>query len=234
MDQAIAFLAVKGCAQFIEWDPLKATPTRLPPNSYFVIANSLTKANKAATSDFNQRVIECRLACRILAKSAKLPWQEFERFATLQKRLQCTLPEFEAFADGVLTKELYSRDDIITLLDVDPDEFENKLLTTNTKHLSKFKLRQRAMHVIQGAAFNRISVFWAANIHKAVNDFYFFGPFSFRGNSCGSIPWSGHPQREHWRIGPTYARVPSKLKWIVWMFTRESQSIGRYFRSIWC
>lgn len=159
MDQAIAFLAVKGCAQFIEWDPLKATPTRLPPNSHFVIANSLTKANKAATSDFNQRVIECRLACRILAKSAKLPWREFERFAVLQKRLQCTLPEFEAFANEILTKELYSRDDIINLLDVDPDEFENKLLTTNTKHLSKFKLRQRAMHVIQGATFNRFSVF---------------------------------------------------------------------------
>lgn len=150
MDQAIAFLALKGCAQFIEWDPLKATPTRLPPHSYFVIANSLTKANKAATSDFNQRVIECRLACRILAKSAKLPWQEFERFATLQKRLQCTLPEFEAFASGILTKDLYGRDDIIDLLGVDPNEFEAKLLTTNTKHLNKFKLRQRAMHVIQG------------------------------------------------------------------------------------
>lgn len=150
MDQAIAFLAIKGCAQFIEWDPLKATPTRLPPNSYFVIANSLTKANKAATSDFNQRVIECRLACRILAKSAKLPWQEFERFAKLQKRLQCTLPEFEAFANGILTKDLYSRDDIINLLDIDANEFEANLLTANTKHLSKFKLRQRAMHVIQG------------------------------------------------------------------------------------
>lgn len=150
MDQAIAFLAAKGCAQFIEWDPLKATPARLPSNSYFVIANSLTKANKAATSDFNQRVIECRLACRILAKHATLPWQEFERFATLQKRLRCTLTEFEAFANGILTQELYTRDDIIDLLGIDHNEFETNLLTTNTKHLSKFKLRQRAMHVIQG------------------------------------------------------------------------------------
>lgn len=181
MDQAIAFLAIKGCAQFIEWDPLKATPTRLPPNSYFVIANSLTKANKAATSDFNQRVIECRLACRILAKSAKLPWQEFERFATLQKRLQCTLPEFEAFANGILTKDLYSRDDIINLLGIDANEFETNLLTINTKHLSKFKLRQRAMHVIQG------TIFYSLLIHKVTgfkNLFYFFN----RGNPCCSIP----------------------------------------------
>lgn len=150
MDQAIAFLAVEGCAQYIEWEPLTATPTTLPANAYFVIANSLTKANKAATSDFNQRVIECRLACRILAKNANLPWRELERFAALQKRLQCSLEEFERFANKILTQDLYSRDDIINLLEVNEPELENQLLTPNTRHLEKFKLRQRAMHVIQG------------------------------------------------------------------------------------
>ncbi|XP_031618440.1 N-acetylgalactosamine kinase [Contarinia nasturtii] len=149
MDQAIAFLAIEGCAQYIEWEPLTATSTALPSNAFFVIANSLTKANKAATSDFNQRVIECRLACRILAKSANLPWRELERFSTLQKRLQCSLTDFERFADRILTRDLYSRDDIINFLEVDENEFENQLLTPNTKHLEKFKLRQRAMHVIQ-------------------------------------------------------------------------------------
>lgn len=64
MDQAIAYLAKQGCAQFIEWNPLRATSINLPNNAVFVIANSLTEANKAATSDFNQRVVECRLACR--------------------------------------------------------------------------------------------------------------------------------------------------------------------------
>lgn len=64
MDQAIAFLAKQGTAQFIEWNPLTATPISLPPNAVFVIANSLTKANKAATHDFNQRVVECRLGCK--------------------------------------------------------------------------------------------------------------------------------------------------------------------------
>lgn len=64
MDQAIAYLAQEGCAQLIEWNPLRATPVQLPANAVFVIANSLSEANKAATSDFNQRVVECRLACR--------------------------------------------------------------------------------------------------------------------------------------------------------------------------
>lgn len=151
MDQAIAFLAIEGCAQYIEWEPLTATSTNLPSNAYFVIANSLTKANKAATSDFNQRVIECRLACRILAKSANLSWRDFERFANLQKKLKCSLADFEAFASRILTQDLYTRDDITSLLEVDEKEFENHLLTPNTRHLEKFKLRQRAMHVIQEA-----------------------------------------------------------------------------------
>lgn len=86
MDQAIAFLAqeglkfifmfkvssfhrlcisLEGCAQFIEWNPLRTTPVSLPANTYFVIANSLSTANKAATADFNQRVVECRIACKL-------------------------------------------------------------------------------------------------------------------------------------------------------------------------
>lgn len=150
MDQAIAFLAREGCAQLIEWDPLKATPTALPPNAHFVIANSLTKANKAATHDYNQRVIECRLACRILAKEANLRWTEFERFATLQRELKFSLGEFEEFVDRVLTQDAYSREDIIKLLDVDENDFVEKLLTPNTRHLEKFKLRQRAQHVVRG------------------------------------------------------------------------------------
>lgn len=181
MDQAIAFLAVEGCAQYIEWEPLTATSTNLPSNAYFVIANSLTRANKAATSDFNQRVIECRLACRILAKSANLPWRELERFATLQKRLQCSLTDFETFADRILTQDLYSRDDIIGLLEVDENEFENQLLTPNTKHLEKFKLRQRAMHVIQGTF--QCEIFLKIIIIKVMKFLSIF-----RGTSSGSIP----------------------------------------------
>lgn len=54
MDQAIAFLAKKGCAQYIEFNPVRASSIQLPTDAVFVIANSLTEANKAATSDFNQ------------------------------------------------------------------------------------------------------------------------------------------------------------------------------------
>lgn len=150
MDQAIAFLAEEGCAQFIEWNPLRATPIQLPANAFFVIANSLSRANKAATSDFNHRVIECRLACRIIAKKLNQPWREFERFATLQQALNCSLTEFEAFASQILQKEIYTREDVISELNINETELENDFLTANTRHILKFKLRQRALHVIQG------------------------------------------------------------------------------------
>lgn len=151
MDQAIAFLAIEGCAQFIEWNPLKATPIALPNNTYFVIANCLSRANKAATSDFNQRVIECRLGCRIIAKHLNQNWRKCDRFAVLQKLLHCSLDELEQFTDQILNKEIYNRDDIIEELDVTENDLDNEFLTPNTRHIEKFKLRQRALHVIQGS-----------------------------------------------------------------------------------
>ncbi|KAH0808618.1 hypothetical protein GEV33_014173 [Tenebrio molitor] len=62
MDQAIAFLATEGCAKLIEFGPLRSTDITLPGGAVFVIAHSLAKLNKAATADFNCRVVECRLA----------------------------------------------------------------------------------------------------------------------------------------------------------------------------
>uniref|UniRef100_A0A8C5WS74 Galactokinase 2 n=1 Tax=Laticauda laticaudata TaxID=8630 RepID=A0A8C5WS74_LATLA len=66
MDQSICFLAEKGTAKLIEFNPLKATNVKLPGGAVFVIANSCVEMNKAATSHFNIRVMECRLATKVL------------------------------------------------------------------------------------------------------------------------------------------------------------------------
>uniref|UniRef100_A0A182MSJ3 GHMP kinase C-terminal domain-containing protein n=1 Tax=Anopheles culicifacies TaxID=139723 RepID=A0A182MSJ3_9DIPT len=149
MDQAIAYLAQEGCAQLIEWNPLRATPIQLPANGVFVIANSLSEANKAATSDFNQRVVECRLASRLLAKQMKLNWRELSRFADLQKALGYSLEQMETLVLGNLVLNVYSRSDLLKLLEVTEEDFCNNLLTPNTRHSQTFKLRQRALHVLQ-------------------------------------------------------------------------------------
>ncbi|XP_065081953.1 N-acetylgalactosamine kinase [Ochlerotatus camptorhynchus] len=149
MDQAIAYLAKQGCAQFIEWNPLKATPINLPGNAVFVIANSLTEANKAATSDFNQRVVECRLGCRFLAKKMQINWREIFRFADLQKVLNYSLEEMENLTSSYLTQMAYTREELLNIFEIDSTDFVENLLTPNTRDAQIFKLRQRALHVFQ-------------------------------------------------------------------------------------
>lgn len=56
----------------------------------------------------------------------------------------------ESLADKVLKKQLYSRKDVLTELEISDIELENTLLSKNTRHLQEFKLRQRALHVIKG------------------------------------------------------------------------------------
>ncbi|XP_018783638.1 PREDICTED: N-acetylgalactosamine kinase [Bactrocera latifrons] len=152
MDQAIAYLAKAGCAQFIEFHPeLNATPIQLPAGVCFIVANSLAAKNKAASSDFNERVVECRLAARIIAKHMKFSnWRGMLRFVQLQEALHCTLGELEELVLKWLPKDIYTRAELCTdELEVDAEEFEREFLTANTRHMTQFKLKQRALHVIQ-------------------------------------------------------------------------------------
>ena len=66
MDQAISCLAESGAALLIDFNPLKARKIILPENSMFVITNSCVEANKAATNQFNTRVVECRIAAQVI------------------------------------------------------------------------------------------------------------------------------------------------------------------------
>lgn len=151
MDQAIAFLARKGYAQFIEFNPVRVTPIKLPNDAVFVIANSLSEANKAATSDFNQRVVECKIATKLLAKMTDRPWQDVEKLGQLQSEiLDIELEELEQLIKTHLTKDVYTKEELMVIFKLSSVEFEEKMLTPNTKHEKAFKLRQRALHVIQG------------------------------------------------------------------------------------
>jgi N-acetylgalactosamine kinase len=151
MDQAIAFLAKKGCAQFIEFNPVRATPIKLPTDAVFVIANSLSEANKAATSDFNLRVVECRIATKYIAKALGRPWQEVAKLGQLQSEfLDVELDQFEQIIEEKLTKDVYTKHELIAFFHLSAEDFEDKILTPNTKNATEFKLRQRALHVVQG------------------------------------------------------------------------------------
>jgi N-acetylgalactosamine kinase len=149
MDQAIAFLAKKGCAQFIEFNPLTASPVQLPQDCVFVIANCLSEANKAATCHYNSRVIECRLGCKLIAKHMELPWRDINKFADLQHRLDIDLIEMESLAKKILTQDFYTRDELLVEFEIEEEEFIENMLTPNTRNENIFKLKQRALHVLQ-------------------------------------------------------------------------------------
>lgn len=58
----------------IEFSPLSSKDVQLPVGAVFVIAHSLTNLNKAATADFNCRVIECRLAAQVRSQILIFPF----------------------------------------------------------------------------------------------------------------------------------------------------------------
>ncbi|CAL4945264.1 unnamed protein product [Urochloa decumbens] len=69
MDQAISIMAKSGFAELIDFNPIHATDVQLPSGGTFVIAHCLAESKKAETAatNYNNRVVECRLAAIVLA-----------------------------------------------------------------------------------------------------------------------------------------------------------------------
>jgi len=71
MDQATSLLARAGHALRIDFFPLRLQAVPLPAGYRIVVCHSLVPAEKsgAAQREYNLRVIECRLACRVLERA---------------------------------------------------------------------------------------------------------------------------------------------------------------------
>ncbi|XP_004835490.1 N-acetylgalactosamine kinase isoform X2 [Heterocephalus glaber] len=152
MDQSISFLAEEGTAKFIEFSPLRATDVRLPSGAVFVIANSCVEMNKAATSHFNIRVMECRLAAKLLAKHKSLQWDKVLRLEEVQAQLGISLEDMLLVTDDALHPEPYSPEEICRCLGISLEELRTQILSANTRDVPVFKLYQRAKHVYSEAA----------------------------------------------------------------------------------
>lgn len=147
MDQAIAFLAEQGSAKLIEFNPLRATNVHLPNDASFVIANSCVEMNKAATSHYNTRVVECHLAAQVIAKNNNLEWKTFKKLGEVQKVLDVPLQKMPKIVEAALHEKYYTKEELCEIFNYSSDEFTKIFLTENTKNLQEFKLYQRAMHV---------------------------------------------------------------------------------------
>ncbi|OCT89617.1 hypothetical protein XELAEV_18018235mg [Xenopus laevis] len=152
MDQSISFLAEEGTAKLIEFSPLRSTDVKLPAGAVFVIANSCVEMNKAATSHFNIRVMECRLATKIIAKARGLDWKNLMKLGDLQAKLGVNFEDIMAIVEEILHPEPYTREEICDCLGISLEELLEKILSQNTQDVSTFKLYQRAKHVYSEAA----------------------------------------------------------------------------------
>ncbi|XP_056595225.1 N-acetylgalactosamine kinase isoform X1 [Triplophysa dalaica] len=152
MDQSISFLAEEGTAKLIEFNPLRATDVQLPHGAVFVIANCCVEMNKAASSHFNMRVVECRIATKMLAKAQGLEWHRLQKLGELQAELKVSLEKMMELVDDALHPEPYTREEICKTLGISTEQLCENILSTNTQHATHFKLYQRAKHVYGEAA----------------------------------------------------------------------------------
>ncbi|EDO48810.1 predicted protein [Nematostella vectensis] len=154
MDQAISFLAEPGTAKHIEFNPIRAFDVTLPDGLAFVIANSLGEMKKStsAGTHFNVRVVECRLAAKVLAKSKGLDWQKIRRLSEVQDALGVSLDEMVTIVESTLHSEAYTKEELCKFFELSDAELVTKCMSESTAAVTSFKLHDRSKHVYSEAA----------------------------------------------------------------------------------
>ncbi|CAJ0930261.1 unnamed protein product, partial [Mesorhabditis belari] len=143
MDQASEILSPKGAALRIDFNPLKSKPVHLPNDALFVVLHSGDTLNKAASSHYNERVIECRIAAQILGKHLNLPeWTNFRKLKEVQDKSGKDLAELLELVESVVPVNP-TVDEVIALIG---KENLDALLSDNTRHMKEFKAQARAWH----------------------------------------------------------------------------------------
>lgn len=154
MDQTISFMAEKGSAMLIHFDPLKTISRLLPTGVDFLIANSLVESKKklTAATNYNLRVIECRLAAKLLAK---LVGKDFVNIHTLKNFQRLQRFSLSECIDSVLLhlhKESYTSLEIRQVLGMDLLSFQNDYIRKyEFEEDQRFQLYRRARHVFSEA-----------------------------------------------------------------------------------
>ncbi|KAF3784977.1 Galactokinase [Nymphaea thermarum] len=164
MDQAISVMAKTGFAELIDFNPIRATDVQLPEGGTFVIAHSLAESQKAVTAatNYNNRVVECRLAAVVLGiKLGMVPKEAITKVKTLSdveglcvsfakergsSDLLLSIKEFlheEPYTAEAIEK--ITEESLTTIFAKSPTSLD---VLTAAKH---FKLFQRASHVYSEA-----------------------------------------------------------------------------------
>ncbi|KAG5632387.1 hypothetical protein H5410_004104 [Solanum commersonii] len=164
MDQAISVMAKSGFAELIDFNPIHATDVQLPAGGTFVIAHSLAESQKAVTAavNYNNRVVECRLAAIVLGiKLGMEPKEAISSVKTLSdvEGLCVSFAGTHSSSDPILAvKELlheepYTSEDIENIT---KEKLETIFAASPTSldvlcAAKCYKLHQRAAHVYSEA-----------------------------------------------------------------------------------
>jgi N-acetylgalactosamine kinase len=162
MDQAISLLGQPGKALRIDFFPLRARPVSLPAGYTFVISHSLVRASKsaAARSQYNLRVVECRLACALAAQAISRTIGRSvtaERLSDLApEKLGLPAGQADRTAQEILGEHPWSLSDVAAALRVSPDEANGRYCTLRDgsrapEPVEGFKLGKRYRHVTSEA-----------------------------------------------------------------------------------
>lgn len=153
MDQAIEVLGKSGRAMMIDFRPLRYAEVILPEDAVFAVLHCGRTLSKSETSHYNERVVECRTAAQIISKRSGI--ENWKAVRTLKEAADALNKGAESMLDvarSLLTESIYTRESIRSLLEISDKDFANLSLSSNTQHMEKFKLRQRAEHVFSEAA----------------------------------------------------------------------------------
>ncbi|KDO74892.1 hypothetical protein CISIN_1g010850mg [Citrus sinensis] len=164
MDQAISIMAKSGFAELIDFNPIRTTDVQLPAGGTFVVAHSLAESLKAITaaSNYNNRVVECRLTAIVLAiKLGMKPQEAISKVKTLSdvEGLCVAFACKNGSSDPVFAVKEFLRKEPYTALDIEKiteekltSIFANSSSSLDVLNAAKqYKLHQRAAHVYSEA-----------------------------------------------------------------------------------
>lgn len=141
MDQAISILGVKNSASLISFFPkLSTKKVPLPENAAIVVAHTGVEMNKAATTDFNERVLSTQYAAAILSDGTFYKLKKL--CVALDWSLQKCLEEIERKIDGTEHK-------LVDLVESFGKLPRVEILMKKYGENAVLKLKNRAMHVIE-------------------------------------------------------------------------------------
>ncbi|KJE97065.1 galactokinase, variant 4 [Capsaspora owczarzaki ATCC 30864] len=155
MDQSISFMANQGAAMNIEFGPLRAFPVKLPDGAAFVVADSSVVSEKQVTAatNFNLRVVECRLSALLLAKLGGVQnWQEARTILRAQNALNASFDAMLALVSKHFHPHDYSLTELSGLFGLPESEIVSSFMSASTVEARSFRLFQRVSHVLQEAS----------------------------------------------------------------------------------